>query len=296
MTVPPLNMDSMMLAAHVTKVFGLIHRIAYAFVTPDLLIQQTSSNFSLALLGGNETCKGKPLTQVLWEIVGVEESLQAILDGKLPYLAFERINRQGPDGRIIYLDLPVTMLNSPEFGKGLLVILEDVTHTAEVEQRLTQNRNELALAREQLTQANHALQKLNRQKTLFLSMAVHDLRNPLTVIRAYADLLLRTLPPDMPPKTLDFARMISTQTNHIDWLIDDLLDLDQIEQGILRLRPTEVDVNQIILRVVGLMEYLLEWRELKVSLRLNAEPMIVMADQNRLQQVFYNLLSNAANR
>lgn len=293
MTVPPLNMDGMMLAAHVTKVFGLIHRIAYAFVTPDLQIQRTSSNFAAALATGGNSCKGRPLIEVLWEFVGVEDSLQSILHGKLPYLAFERINRQALDGRTTYLDITVTMLNTPELGKGLLVILEDVTHTAEVEQRLTQNRNELALAREQLTQANIELQRLSRQKTLFLSMAVHDLRTPLTVIRAYGDLLLRALPPDSPRKVLDYANLINSQTSHMDWLIDDFLDLDQIEQGILSLRLEETDLNKLILKVADLVRYLVERRQLNLELKLAAEPMLMLLDANRIQQVIYNLLSNA---
>jgi len=294
MTVAPLDMDSLILAAHAGKLFGLIHRIAYALVTSDLLIRRASPNFSAALAPAQEdSCIGQPLTNILWELVGAEESLQEILEGSLPYLAFERINRKDHDGRTTYLDLSVTKLDSSELGLGLLVVLEDVTHPAEVEQRLTQNRNELALARAELLRANAQLQRLNRQKTLFLSMAAHDLRGPLSVIRNSGDLIAHIIPADAYPKALHYLHLIDFQTNHMDWLIRDFLDLDQIEQGILTLRLMETDINELILHVVDLARYLVERRELSLEVKLTAEPMRLLVDAKRIQQALYNLLSNA---
>jgi signal transduction histidine kinase len=294
MAVTPLDMDSLILAAHAGKLFGLIHRVAYAFVTPDLVIQRVSSNFYSAFSPIQEgSCIGQPLTSLLWELVGAEESLQEIMDGNLPYLAFERVNRQDSNGRTAYLDLSVTKLDSSELGRGLLVALEDVTYTAEVEQRLTQNRNELALAREELLRANAQLQRLNRQKTLFLSMAAHDLRGPLSVIRNSSDLIAHTIPADTYPKALHYLHLIDFQTNHMDWLIRDFLDLDQIEQGILTLRLMETDLNELILKVVDLARYLAERRELSLELNLTAEPMRLEVDAGRIQQALYNLLNNA---
>lgn len=282
-----------MLAAHVTRVLGFIHRIAYAFVSPDLIIRRTSENFNSVLSTPGESYINVPLDSVLWEFIGTEENLQAILQGKLPYLAFERVNRQHANGRTTYMDLSVTAVNDQELGRGILIIVEDVTHTAEVEQRLTQNRNELGLAKEELDRANKELQRLDRLKSLFLSMAVHDLRTPLTAIRAYSDLILRVLSDDSPPKVRDFVKLIFAQTNHMDWLINDFLDLDQIEQGEFELHFSEVDVNNLIQQIVDLMSYLVTRKGLELEVFLSPEPMLLQVDDIRIQQVMYNLLSNA---
>ncbi len=293
MTIPPLNMESLMLAAHVTQVLGLIHRIAYAFVSPDLIVRQTSANFSTVLSNPGASFVNKPLMEVVWEFVGAEESLQSVINGKLPYLAFERVNRERPGGQMTYLDLSVTMIDNPELGKGLVVILEDVTHTALVEQRLTQNRNELDLAREKLTQANEELKRLNRQKTLFLSMAVHDLRTPLTVIRAYGDLLFRLLPDDAPEKVRDYIQLINSQTSHMDWLIEDFLDLDQLEQGTLELNLQHTDLNKLVKEVEGSLIYLANRREIELQYLPPSYPILARVDRSRIQQVLFNLINNA---
>ncbi|MCA9958921.1 MAG: PAS domain-containing protein, partial [Anaerolineales bacterium] len=246
MTMPPLDIESLMLASHVTKVFSLIHHVAYALVASNMVIRRVSTNFTAVLNEPGTSVVGQRLNDVLWEFVGAEESLQAILNGKSPYLAFERVNRALPDGRNLYLDLSVTQLRDPELGEGLLLIVEDVTHAAELEQRMTQSRNELSLAKQELLQANEELQKLNRLKTLFLSMAVHDLRTPLTAVRAYGDLLLRVLPADIPENAREYIRIITAQASRMDWLIDGFLDLDQIEQGELKLHFVPSDFNKLV--------------------------------------------------
>ncbi|MBE2197825.1 MAG: PAS domain-containing protein [Anaerolinea sp.] len=293
MTMPPLDIESLMLASHVAKVFSLIHHVAYALIAPEMVVLRASSNFAAVLNEPDKTIVGRPLTDLLWEFVGAEGSLQAVLQGKMPYLAFERVNRELPDGRILYLDLSVTHLRDTELGDGLLLIVEDVTHAAELEQRVTQNRNELSLAKQQLMQANEELQKLNRLKSLFLSMAVHDLRMPLTAIRAYGDLLLRVLPVESPEKVREYAHIIASQTNRLDWLIDDFLDLDKIEHGDLKLHLVLADFNKLAGSVAEMLRYVAERRKHVWRLQLWDEPIFLKVDANRMQQVFYNLFSNA---
>ncbi len=293
MTVPPLDLDSIMLAAHVTKVFGLIHRIAYAFISPDFRVLRASDNFASVLSLPGEQYLGQLLSDVMWEFVGAEEELTAVLDGRLPYLAFERVHRRQLSGQIVYLDISVTMVHDYELGRGLLLIGEDVTHSAEAEQRLTQNRNELALTKERLAQLNQELQRLDRLKTLFLSMAAHDLRAPLTIIRAYSDLAQRLLTPQTTEKVREFLELIYLQTSHMDWLINDFLDLDQIEQGTLRLQRTQTDLNQLVQEATTMITHLADGRELTIHLDLSPQPLVISVDAVRIQQVLFNLLTNA---
>ena len=92
------------------------------------------------------------------ELVGYEETLVQIVTGELPRFQVPWINRDLPDGQAVYL----TMLFLPhrdQTGRivGLLHIVQDVTEIAYLEQAVTQQRNELLLARDQLTQQNARL-------------------------------------------------------------------------------------------------------------------------------------------
>ena len=136
MTVPPNNLNSIMLAAQVTKVLNVIHRVAYALISPELRVLYASPNFSIVVSEPTNNIFGRPIEELLWEFVGSEDNLRSVLNGTMPFLAFERVNREMPDGRLIYLDINVTPTDIPELDSGLLLIVEDVTDQAQMEQRL----------------------------------------------------------------------------------------------------------------------------------------------------------------
>lgn len=293
MTVPPNNLNAIMLAAQVTKVLNVIHRVAYALISPDLRILYASPNFSTVVSEPTRNIFGRPIDELLWEFVGAEKSLHAILNHTMPFLAFERVNRTMADGSLIYLDMNVTPITSPELESGLLLIVEDVTDQAQMEQHLTQHRNELLLVKDQLSEANQNLEQLNRYKSLFLSMAVHDLRTPLTTIRAYSDLMLRLMPEDVPPRLPEYTEIVQKQAVRMELLINDFLDLDLLDQGQLKLRPEETALNDVVAQVVNMLAYLAEKRQQKLSLHLWPDGIMFSFDENRLQQILYNLISNA---
>lgn len=293
MTVPPIDLNAIMLAAQVTKVLNVIHRVAYALISPNLQVLYASPNFTTVVSEPTNHIFGRPIQELLWEFVGAEDSLRAVLNGTKPFLAFERVNREMPDGRLIYLDINITPINNPELENGLLLIVEDVTDQAKMEQGLTQHRNELLLVKEQLSEANIELQQLNKFKSLFLSMAAHDLRTPLTTIRAYSDLMLRLIPADTPPKISAYTEIIQKQAVRMDWLINDFLDLDSVEQGKLVLRPEENDLNDTVSQVVSMLAYIAEKRQQTLSLHLWPNGVLLAFDENRLQQILYNLVNNA---
>jgi two-component system, chemotaxis family, CheB/CheR fusion protein len=293
MTIPPIDLNTIMIAAQVTKVLNVIHRVAYALLSPELTVLYASPNFTNVLSEPTHNLFGSRLEDVVWEFVGIEENLKAILNGRLPFLALERINREMSGGHTLYLDMNVTPFKSSDMEPGLLLIVEDVTEQAVMEQRLTQSRNELLLVREQLFQANEDLLQLNRIKSLFLSIAVHDLRTPLTTIRAYSDLMLHQQSLKTNPKLIEYTEIIQKQAIRMDWLIDDVLDLDAMEQGKLSLRFETLDLNSVVSQVVDMLAYLAEKRRQSLSLHLWPNDIVFLLDENRLQQILYNLISNA---
>ncbi len=293
MTTPPLDMDSLLISGHVLQVFGRIHRLAYAFIDRDLRILHASGNFASTLSEPGGDFQDQLLPDVIWEFAGTEDNLRAILEGRLPYLAFERVNRRWPNGRLLYLDFNVTGVSDIALGRGLLLIVEDVTYAAETEQRLTQNRNELALIEQQLARSNQKLEHLDRMKSLFLSMAAHDLRGPLTVIHMYSELASSLLKMNAADKVEEILQQIGLQTNSLEWLINDLLDLDQIERGTLKINPARHDLNEVVNKVATPFVRLAQQKKITIHLNLSPEPIWLSVDGARMEQVISNLLNNA---
>lgn len=292
MTQLPIDLDGVRLAARVAQVYGGIRRLAYAHIAPDLTIVQVSANFGRVLQVTPETLPGQPVTAVLWELVGSEDTLQQVLTGALPRYRLEHVNREQPDGSVTYLTFQVAPLPDRQLT-GLLLLVEDSTENGRLQHQLTQDRNELRLLQQQLAQANAELQQLSRLKSLFLSVAAHELRTPLTAIFGYADLLLTSVGDEPTTTHREFLEIIRAQANRLSRLTRDILDLDQIEQGRLTIQPAVTDLNGLVAEVATVMRVEAEKRHIDLHVTLPDPPALLWAEADRILQILYNLMSNA---
>jgi signal transduction histidine kinase len=175
----------------------------------------------------------------------------------------------------------------------LLFIIEDATRAGQLEQQLVQERNELRLAQASLAQTNAELERLNRLKSIFLSISAHELRAPLTAIGVYLDLILADLPPDAPTENTHYLSTVRTQLDRLDKLVGDLLDLDTLEQGKLSIYPGACDLNCVVRQVTEIVAGWAHQQGLSIALDLGEADIQVEADPERLSQITYNLISNA---
>jgi len=136
------------------------------------------------------------------------------------------------------------------------------------------------------------LAQANRAKDRFLAALSHELRTPLTPVQ----LALFSLQTEeqLSPAGREALAMISRNLEVERQLIDDLLDVSRIVHGKLELRPEPVDVHGCVRAALGVCRSALAAKGLEVSLHLEAVNPTVGGDQARLQQVFWNLLHNAA--
>jgi PAS domain S-box-containing protein len=140
-----------------------------------------------------------------------------------------------------------------------------------------------------------ALQQLkvqDRRKTEFLSMLAHELRNPLTPIRNAAE-VLSTLAQGK-PQLIQISAVLRRQTHKMARLIDDLLDMARITHGKVKLERNHVAVRDVVAQAADAVRGLLAGRGQSLVLDLPDEPMWVLGDSLRLEQVLINLLGNAA--
>jgi len=149
---------------------------------------------------------------------------------------------------------------------------------------------ELVAALAETERHREVAEQASRVKTELLSIAAHDLKNPLGAIIGCADLMLLQAPADWPDR--DLARHIQNTTRQMLQIITDLLESTAIDSGKLRLHIQRIDLGELAARVVGRNQ---RQAALKgQSIHLDAEPgCLCDADETRIEEVVDNLVSNA---
>ena len=134
------------------------------------------------------------------------------------------------------------------------------------------------------------LEKIDRTKSDFISIASHELRTPLTVMRGYTEMLLES--PSLDKMTLKMLTGIHDGTMRLHEIMDSLFDIAQIDARTLELELEPINVGRVIHEVsIGLSKTI---KERKQTLEINMPPLPgIQADPNTLRKVFYHLISNA---
>ncbi len=135
------------------------------------------------------------------------------------------------------------------------------------------------------------LREIDRLKDEFISVASHEMRTPLTVIKGYAQILERRLKSsDSTKGLLDMARQILNQTQLLSSLTDRLLDMSRVQFGRLSLEKEKVDLAALVRDVAERMRVATGHHTIRVDAN---QPVFAEADASRLEQVLMNLISNA---
>ena len=141
-------------------------------------------------------------------------------------------------------------------------------------------------------QAEEKLRDVDRRKDEFLAMLAHELRNPLAPITMAAGILSR---PGINQKILrEMSTMVLRQASHMTSLIDDLLDVSRINNGLVTLEREAVDLKDVVASAVEQVRSLIETQNHDFSMQVTGETLRVEGDRVRLVQVFANILINAA--
>ena len=120
----------------------------------------------------------------------------------------------------------------------------------------------------------------------------HDLKTPLTMIKAYAE-KVRDLTYNNEEKRNKDLNIIIDESERLNALVNDILDLSRLESGSSELYITEYNLLDQISSVLKRYEIIEEDKGYHIELELPNEPVIIKADRKRMNQVFYNLINNA---
>lgn len=136
---------------------------------------------------------------------------------------------------------------------------------------------------------NSAIQAKNE----FISFISHELKNPLTVIKGYADILRKGMAGEVNEEQIDYLSTINHNVKRMDTFIKDLSDQTRIESKSLNLDFESSSVHEVVNEVLNSYEALIEDKSLKVKLHIPKDIPNVWCDRLRLIQILANLTSNA---
>jgi signal transduction histidine kinase len=173
----------------------------------------------------------------------------------------------------------------------LMAVANEAQQIMEYSQRLEAQSEELSRTARQLRSANQKLTELSVQKDAFLSQISHELRTPMTSIRAFSEILGEEGLSD--EERTRYARVIHDETIRLTRLLDDLLDLSVLESGTVQLNLREANLSDVIARAVSTAGAAPGTRPFRVLRNPETEAVRLTTDPDRLAQVLINLITNA---
>jgi len=135
--------------------------------------------------------------------------------------------------------------------------------------------------------------ELERQKEEFFANVSHDLKTPLSAIKASVGVVLANEPAEMPEPLHRMLVNIDLAADRMAGLVEDLLELERFQAGRIQLRAVPCNLRELTLRAVSTIEPLAAGRDQKVRLELPPGPLVIPADGRRLERALINLLTNA---
>ena len=151
--------------------------------------------------------------------------------------------------------------------------------------------NEIRQLAATLQDASKEIAKSDDLRRELMANIAHDLRTPLTMIKAYAE-MIRDLSGDNPEKRAKHLKVIIDETDRLSSLVNDILDLSKLQAGVTEINRSVFDLSERLSGVISRFDILKENDGIIIELHADAGIMI-NADITKLEQVVYNLINNA---
>jgi PAS domain S-box-containing protein len=148
-------------------------------------------------------------------------------------------------------------------------------------------------AEEKIRHQNIQLKKLDKLKTNFLNITSHELRTPMTAMKGYNQMLISEVLGKLSDEQKSALEVIHRNTNRLDHLIQDILDTSRLESGTMKFIPTETDLSCMIKDIIETMQQSADIKQIKIDSSIQQNLPNVIIDQERIKQVFDNILCNA---
>jgi len=166
---------------------------------------------------------------------------------------------------------------------------------AELEHRVQERTAALEAHGRKLDRTNEELVSATKVKSEFLANMSHELRTPLNSINGFSEVLYDQTFGPLNEKQKVYVNYILTSGKHLLSLINQILDTSKIEAGKMKLQVSTVDLKNLLKEISLLMANLAGKKRLEMVLEVSEELPTIEADEVKIRQIIYNLLTNAVN-
>ncbi len=178
-----------------------------------------------------------------------------------------------------------------ELTDALAALQERQDELVVMSQRLETTNTQVQALNHQLNEKAEALQDADRQKNEFLSILSHELRGPLSAAGMAAHLLKNRLA--AVEQTSAIGDLITRQIRHMERLVEDLLDVSRVGQGLLSIVKTQVDMHDVVSAAIEQITPAALRKHHVIACAPAQDRCLVEGDRTRLIQIVCNLVSNA---
>ncbi|MBP0967750.1 MAG: sensor histidine kinase, partial [Oscillospiraceae bacterium] len=197
---------------------------------------------------------------------------------------------------LVLIGFILSVVVSERLAKPIVRVTKDAEQLAHGRYDIQFNGNgydEAERLAETLTYASHEINRVDTMQRDLIANASHDLRTPLTMLKAYAE-MIRDLSGDNPVKRAEHLQVIIEETDRLTALVNDILDLSKLENGKLKLECASFDMEQRLNEIVDRYRGLSEVSGYTFALETDG-PAEVTCDAGKIEQVICNLMNNAMN-
>lgn len=198
---------------------------------------------------------------------------------------------------VIILSLIVSYFVSRKISSGVIKINKEAKKLSkgnfDVKFDTNQPILELSELAETLEYTKDELSKTENLRRELLANVSHDLKTPLTMIKAYAEMVRDVTYKDDTKRTKDL-NIIIEETDRLNVLVNDILELSKIQSGTQKLTIEQFDLEKFVKNIIKRYDIMSENKKYKFKVSINKN-IIVSADPKRIEQVMYNLINNAIN-
>jgi signal transduction histidine kinase len=276
-------------------------KFAYALTDGSLRVRVIHDPVCLVTVNP-EAAVGQALLELAPELVGSEDELKKISAGEQGHLHLEMVNRVDAAGETRYHRVLVKPRRpGKNRAQGIVYLVQDVTEIGEMQQHLMQSRNDLLLLRDSLASKNRELAAANLElrqaaelKSTFVSIAAHELRTPLAIIRGYAEMLVEETFGDLVEGQREALTILSQSVSRLLDIVNNLLDLARLEAGRIELVLHPVDLDALVRATAKEYRRVFDAAQQSLLVTAAADLPAALCDDTRVFQILGNLLSNAS--
>ncbi|NVK37199.1 MAG: HAMP domain-containing histidine kinase [Gammaproteobacteria bacterium] len=157
-------------------------------------------------------------------------------------------------------------------------------------EKLASSLDELEIEKKEVEAKNLALHEESEIKNRFIGMAAHDLRNPLSSIRGFSEIILEN--PDLTVNQREFLKLIKDNSSAMLQMVNELLDVSVIESGGLKIKPIDTNLKTILNEHLKVLQPVANAKQINLIIDIEDE-CNCQIDPDRIGQVIDNLVSNA---